>query len=168
MRLFFALWPDDAVRRQLSEAARTLEPAARARLVRSQNFHVTLAFVGEVPDSKLAVLQQIGAALRSAAFEVTCDSLEYWPRSAAVVTAAREMPLPLLDLRDTLCRAAELPREAFRAHVTLARKVAQAPVLPAMSPIRWRATHFSLIRSQTGGSESAYTVVDTWPLLYER
>jgi hypothetical protein len=24
-----------------------------------------------------------------------------------------------------------------------------------------------LIRSETGGAESAYTVVDTWPLLYE-
>jgi 2'-5' RNA ligase len=60
-----------------------------------------------------------------------------------------------------------LPCERLRAHVTLARKVSQAPVLQAMSPIAWRATNFSLIRSDTGGAASAYTVVETWPLLDE-
>ena len=51
--------------------------------------------------------------------------------------------------------------------VTLARKVTQAPVLQAMSPVSWRAMNFSLIRSDTGGVESAYTVLDTWSLLDE-
>jgi hypothetical protein len=36
-----------------------------------------------------------------------------------------------------------------------------------MSPIVWQATNYSLIRSDTGGVESAYTVLDTWPLLDE-
>jgi len=37
----------------------------------------------------------------------------------------------------------------------------------AMSPVVWRATNFSLIRSDTDRVESAYTVVDTWSLLDE-
>jgi 2'-5' RNA ligase len=57
--------------------------------------------------------------------------------------------------------------QPLRAHVTLARKVTQAPVLQAMSPLYWNTRSFSLICSETGGTCSAYTVVDTWPLLDE-
>jgi 2'-5' RNA ligase len=79
----------------------------------------------------------------------------------------RKAPEALLELSARLHEAIGLPQLPLRAHVTLARKVTQAPVLPAMSPISWRATQFSLIRSQTGGAASAYTVLDTWSLLYE-
>jgi 2'-5' RNA ligase len=57
---------------------------------------------------------------------------------------------------------------SLRAHVTLARKVPQAPVLQVMSPFDWNARSFSLVRSDTGAAHSIYTVVDTWPLLDER
>jgi 2'-5' RNA ligase len=83
------------------------------------------------------------------------------------VAAARAAPLGLLDLWAKLNDAIGLPRKRLRAHVTLARKVTQAPVPQAMSPIEWQATDFSLIRSDTGGIESAYTVLDTWSLLDE-
>ena len=53
------------------------------------------------------------------------------------------------------------------AHVTLARKVVQASVLQAMSPLLWCAHSFSLVRSEMSGAHSVYTVVDTWQLLDE-
>ena len=167
MRLFFAIWPDDDVARQLRHTARHLKLESPSRRVDPKNYHVTLAFVGEVPAAKLAVLQQIGGSLRMARFSFKCESLEFWRESKVVVAAAGAAPAGLLDLREKLHDALGLPRERLRAHVTLARKVAQAPVLQAMSPILWRATSFSLIRSDTGGVESAYTVLDTWPLLDE-
>jgi len=55
----------------------------------------------------------------------------------------------------------------FRAHVTLARKVTQAPVLKAMPPFGWSAHSFNLVRSDTRGTHPVYTVMDTWPLLDE-
>ena len=61
----------------------------------------------------------------------------------------------------------ERPPLPLRAHVTLARKVAQAPVLQALSPIPWNVRSFSLVSSDTSAAHSVYTVVDTWPLLYE-
>jgi RNA 2',3'-cyclic 3'-phosphodiesterase len=167
VRLFFALWPDGQVVRQLEATANLLTLDAVGRLVPAGNLHLTLAFIGEVSDHKLAVLQQIGHSLRAPRFTAICECLEYWPQPRAVVAAVRNAPEALLELSARLHQAADLPQMPLRAHVTLARKVAQAPVLPAMSPIFWRATEFSLIRSQTGGTESAYTVVGTWPLLYE-
>ena len=165
MRLFFALWPDADVTRQLTQVARQLKLQARSRRVDPKNYHVTLAFVGEVAATKLAVLQQIGRSLRARRFTFTCDSVEFWRESKVVVAAAHAAPPGLLDLSTQLNDAIGLPPERLRAHVTLARKVTQAPVPQAMSPVVWRATNFSLIRSDTGGVESAYTVVDTWSLL---
>jgi RNA 2',3'-cyclic 3'-phosphodiesterase len=167
MRLFFALWPDEETTRQLARVASGLNLESRSRLVAPKNYHVTLAFVGEVADSKLAVLQQIGRSLRVSRFTFACDVIEFWRRSQVMVAAAQESAPGLIDLSTRLNAAIGLPREPLQAHVTLARKVTQAPVPQAMSPIAWCATNFSLIRSDTGGAESAYTVVDTWSLLDE-
>jgi 2'-5' RNA ligase len=166
LRLFFALWPDDEVTRQLTQVARQLNLESRSRRIDPKNYHATLAFVGEVPAAKLAVLQQIGRSLRAPRFTFSCDSIEYWRESKVVVAAAHAAPPELLDLWTQLNEAIGLTG-ALRVHVTLARKVTQAPVLQAMSPVLWRATTFSLIRSDTGGVESAYTVLDTWSLLDE-
>jgi 2'-5' RNA ligase len=167
LRLFFALWPDPNVTRQLTQMARQLNLESRGRPVDPKNYHVTLAFVGDVPDARLAVLQQIGRSLCVSRFAFKCDSIEFWRDSQVVVAATRAAPPGLLDLWAKLNDAIGLPRERLRAHVTLARKVTQAPVPQAMSPVAWQATHFSLIRSDTGDIESAYTVLDTWSLLDE-
>jgi 2'-5' RNA ligase len=167
MRLFFALWPDEDVTRQLTEMACQLKLESGSRRLDPKNYHVTLAFVGEVPATKLAVLRQIGRSLRAPRFTFTCDSIEFWRESKVVVAAAHVAPLGLLDLAMQLNDAIGSPAERLRAHVTLARKVTQAPVQQAMLPVVWRATTFSLIRSDTGGVESAYTVLDTWSLLDE-
>ena len=167
MRLFFALWPDVDAATRLVRVAASLNLTSPGRLVDAKNYHVTLAFIGEVTASRLAVLQQIGGSLRAPRCAIALDSLEFWPQSRVVAAAAQETPPGLLSLWTQLHEATGLPRAQLRAHVTLARKVAQPPVVQAMSPILWRATRFSLVRSETGGAESAYTVVDTWPLLDE-
>jgi len=121
--------------------------------------------VGEVSSPKLAVLQQFGRSVRAPQFAFECDAIEFWREPQVVVAAVRAAPPGLLELWTNLNAAIGLPRERLRAHVTLARKVVQAPVQQALSPVMWRATNFSLIRSDTGGVESAYTVLDTWSLL---
>ncbi len=167
MRLFFALLPGDDVTQQFSRIACRLSLESGSRRVDPKNYHVTLAFVGEVAALRLAVLQQIGQSLRAPRFAFACDSLEYWQKSQVVVAASRVAPPALHDFWIRLNDAIGLPRERLRAHVTLARKVAQAPVLQAMSSIVWQANSFSLIRSDSDGVESAYTVLDTWSLLDE-
>src|SRR4029077_3741393 len=124
--LFFALWPDPNVTRQLAQMARRLNLESRSRPVDPKNYHVTLAFVGEVPDARLAVLQQIGDSLRASRFTLKCDAIEFWRDSRVVVAAAGAAPPRLLDLWEKLNNAIGLRPERLRAHVTLARKVAQA------------------------------------------
>jgi len=167
LRLFFALWPDVDAATRLARVAASLELTSPGRLVDAKNYHVTLAFIGEVAESRLAVLRQVGASLHAPRCTVALDSLEFWPESRVVVTVAPEIPPGLLGLWTQLHEATGLPEVRLRAHVTLARKMVQAPVLQVMSTVFWQATRFSLVRSEMGGAESAYTVLDTWPLLDE-
>ncbi|HWY96175.1 MAG TPA: RNA 2',3'-cyclic phosphodiesterase [Steroidobacteraceae bacterium] len=176
MRLFFALWPDVDTQAQIANAAAALRLAGDAQRVPRENYHVTLAFVGEVAASRLAVLQQIGRGQRAAGCTITFNAYDYWPRPQVAVAIARESPAALSLLwtqlhRDLALHQAALnvmcSRSPLRTHITLARKVAQAPVLQAMSPFHWNVRSFSLIRSDTSGARSVYTVVDTWQLLYE-
>ena len=166
MRLFFALLPDADASAQLANVAEKLTLESPGRLVKPDNYHVTLAFLGEVPNLQLAKWLQIGQTLRAPRCTIAFDALEYWPGPQVVAMIAQESAAAL-ELWRQLRDAADLPRLPLRAHVTLARKVAQAPVLQAMSVITWHANSVSLVRSETGGAESAYTVVDTWPLLYK-
>lgn len=167
MRLFFALWPGVRTRALLTRAAAAVHVTDDARRVPPENYHLTLAFVGEVDD--IGAIQRFGREFRGEACTFVLDRLEHWAQPQLLVATVRAIPPALMELTarlhcDAALRAARVP---WRAHVTIARKVAQAPVLQAMSAIRWRAFSFSLVRSDTGSVRSVYTVVGRWPLLYE-
>jgi 2'-5' RNA ligase len=170
LRLFFAVTPDPVVREQIAAVSRSLSLEAGVRRVPRENYHMTLAFVGDVAVSQLPILLKAGAAQKERAFSVTVDACEYWPKPGAIVAAARFVPAELHRLwrqlhQDLAGYAWALESERLRPHVTLARKVSQPPVLQAMSAVDWRVRDFCLMRSDTSGIRAAYTVVDTWSLL---
>jgi 2'-5' RNA ligase len=116
---------------------------------------------------------KVGAAQQERAFSVTFDAYKYWPKPGVIVAAARLVPAELHRLwrqlhHDLAGHACLLEPEQLCPHVTLARKVSQPPVLQAMSAFDWRVRDFCLMRSDTSGIQSAYTVVDTWSLLDNR
>lgn len=172
LRLFFAVKPDPTARDALEDAARSLSLGPEATLVPRNNYHVTLAFIGEVAASQLSIVHGIGAAQVAPPMAFKFDAFEYWPKPEVVVAAVRTIPDGLQALWGQLHRDLAVHRWALdpkraRPHVTLARKVLQTPVLQGMSPLNWVAHEFCLMRSELGGPQPAYTVVDTWPLLYD-
>ena len=63
MRLFVALDLPDQVRHAIAELIAKLQPKSRAaRWIKPENLHITLKFIGHVPDEKLSPIQ---AALSS-------------------------------------------------------------------------------------------------------
>jgi 2'-5' RNA ligase len=138
--------------------------------VAHSNYHVTLAFVGDVPGAQVPILRAIGGAQRIRRFALRFDAYEYWPKPEVIVAAAREVPEEMQRIWQQLHHELAAHRWALaakrlRPHVTLARKLSQAPVLQAMPAFDWPVREFCLMRSDTSGAESAYTVIDTWPLL---
>jgi RNA 2',3'-cyclic 3'-phosphodiesterase len=170
LRLFFAIVPDPAARERIAAASQPLPMERGARRVPRENYHMTLAFVGDIAASQLPLMLKVGASQKERAFSVTFDAYEYWPKPGVMVASAHLIPDGLQRLwRQLHHELAEhgraLESERLRPHVTLARKVSQPPVLQAMSAVDWRVRDFCLMRSDTSGIRSAYTVVDTWPLL---
>jgi 2'-5' RNA ligase len=85
-RLFFALWPDEACRAQLGEAAATaLSVGGSGRAVPAQDWHVTLCFLGEVTAPVAAELAAAAGRVRAAPFTLHFDRLRYWAHSRVTV-----------------------------------------------------------------------------------
>jgi 2'-5' RNA ligase len=172
VRLFFAAVPDAATRARIGAAADALELQPSSRRVPGDNYHATIAFVGALPMPMTPIVREIGSARRSQPFSLHFDAYDYWPTPGVVVALARAVPAPLAALWQDLHEALgehgfARDRESLRPHVTLARKVSQAPVAQEMSAFDWTVTEFVLMRSDRSDSQSAYTVVDTWQLLYD-
>ena len=73
MRLFFALWPEpDTQRRWHEELASYVKPLG-GRRVPAENLHLTLAFLGEVPGTR------INALLRRCYVGQTAQAMEWGP-----------------------------------------------------------------------------------------
>jgi RNA 2',3'-cyclic 3'-phosphodiesterase len=179
-RLFFALWPDEAMRQAMAQAVRTAAQASGGRPVPAANLHVTLAFLGSVPEGRLpelTVAARGAAATLASAFSDTdaaasslglvFDRLEHW-RAAQLLCALPAEPLaPVAGLARKLQEALVAHGFApdlkpFRPHVTVARKVARA--VGGMHPVVWRFTELALIESRTLPDGALYGVVDSYGL----
>jgi 2'-5' RNA ligase len=169
MRLFFAAFPDDEARRSLLASVRDIAWQS-ASLHPAEKYHITVLFLGEVPDRSVRDVREVGEAQRVPCITLRFGRWESWPASRAVVAAATECPESLMRLRQGLAlgladRGIAFDDKPLRPHITVARKLAQAPVLPELSEFRCTLRAFSLVSSVTAPAGSLYTVVDTWPLL---
>lgn len=166
-RLFFALWPEDDVRAAVAAVADELR-LDTGRKVPAANYHVTLAFLGEVDHTAAATAQAIGAAIHGSSFTMTLNTFGWWRKPAVAWIAPADPPASLVDLAQTLgnaLRAAGLPVEtkAYRPHLTLARKVTARPALEHDFEVRWPIGALHLIESRAGASGVRYEPVAHWP-----
>lgn len=58
IRVFFAIFPNKLVQKQLAHQAEILESTYGGRKVRTQNFHLTLLFLGDISTHRIEALQQ--------------------------------------------------------------------------------------------------------------
>ncbi len=180
-RVFFALWPDAALRLRLDEAAGRLHEVYGGRRIRPEKLHLTLLFVGAVPRGRLDELQAAAAAVRAPAFRAGFDQVECWRRNRIVFLGASQPPPQLYDLVADLERQVDLAgigfdRRPYKAHITLLRNAdcrRGAPADPQRTaarknpapPIVWAARDFVLVESGIDDAGARYRVLARWPLL---
>ncbi len=142
------------------------------RPVPAENLHLTLQFLGELPEPVIADLDLAFGGIRAPGFEVALAGLDAFgglkPRSVHIGTA----PSPaLMHLQAKVASAArsagvEIESRRFVPHVTLARlrpgevdrpRLGQALALRGgYAAPRFRAADFRLYRSWLGGGGSSY------------
>jgi 2'-5' RNA ligase len=164
MRLFFALWPPHLAREQLAAIARTCAGQFGGQPTREDTIHLTLSFLGEVPEAHLPLLVQRARQVRQAPFDVSIDCLGYWARNRLLWAGCKSPAPELLFLNENLQKAlGELAPAGdphrFAPHLTLVRKL---PVhravrqIPEIETIRWRCSGFALVLSRLGATGSHY------------
>jgi 2'-5' RNA ligase len=166
-RLFFALWPTDALRAALEPGIRALQPDGAGRPQRPDQWHLTLEFLGPVPAARLADARVAADAVHAPCCEILLDAVEFWRRPEVLCLVARETPPALVDLVDQLRRALagrgfQVESRPFRAHLTLARKVHQPVDTAPFAPLHWPVESFALVESVTDRAGSVYTALAHW------
>ena len=167
-RLFFALWPDDAVRSALARSMRDLL-GKRIRLVPEANLHITLAFVGPASAQLRDCLAEAAAGIRGAPFELTLDHVGHWPRPRILWLGPTHTPPALWSLVEGVNRtfdACGLARERrpWQAHMTLARRISRPPPRTGFEPVAWSIGDFCLVESVSDAQGARYRRLLSWPL----
>lgn len=177
-RLFVAFAVPGGVRDALDGAVAPLrERHDELRWARPASWHVTLAFLGELPVG--ARIRAVGALHRATRNAPSCPvtlSGRLGRFGHRVLWAAVDSPDAALDTLVTRIRrelaSARLPVDdrPFRPHLTLARghrglslpgaRIVTAPGLPCT----WPVSVVALMASSSGGRRNGYRTVATWPL----
>ncbi|WP_409260977.1 RNA 2',3'-cyclic phosphodiesterase [Pseudomonas putida] len=166
-RLFFALPVSDAQRRAISQWRRGLGLRS-GKPVPSENFHLTLLFLGDVDAAQVpAVCAAVDNLARPGApLRLLLDQLKTWPRANVLVLEPQETPAALRQLVYGLQQALlplgfEVQAREYRPHLTLSRDFhGQAPEAAVAPDFHFSARHFTLYESRKG----RYWPLAQWPL----
>ncbi|MER8183101.1 RNA 2',3'-cyclic phosphodiesterase [Kitasatospora sp. NPDC094015] len=191
MRLFVAVNPPVAALQELVDAAAPLHElpgADRLRWSEVAGWHLTLAFLGEVPAAEVSrlepllarVAQEHGAHRLRLAGGGTFGDRVLWAGVAGEVWALRRLAEGVRAVLPEL--GIESDQHGFHPHLTLARAGsahgqrraerrsavgdlhAMAGALEEFRGAEWEAAELHLMLSETGFGPSRYRSLSSWPL----
>lgn len=169
MRAFFALPLAEGTAIDL-ERWRDSKLPVFSRPVPRSNYHLTLAFLGEISERQCRDIQALAESIRVPVFELRIDTTGYWPKQRIYYVAPSEVPDPLLELVNELSACAKrlsirTNKRKYLPHLTLARRCDRPPPAALMAPdIRICCETFVLFESVGGRSGVRYDEVDRWDL----
>ena len=171
-RLFFALWPDPIVRRQLGQCQEAMLAHARGRALPVEKLHITLNFLGSVDVSMRNQVIASAARISGTPVEFALDRFVYRKRQRMIWLGASVTPDELLELVDRLREAMgglgiEQETRPFLAHTTMMRNVKKcaAELSEQTCDCRWRVQDFVLVRSNTLPEGAEYDVLHRFALV---
>jgi len=169
-RLFYALWPDNTVRKQLTALKSNIEqkfqPFSLAWPMLAGNFHITLAFLGNIPSEKTDCLLSATDKITFKPFDFILNHLGVFNKNKVLWLGMDTEPADLIILVSQLENVAlhcGLPMEKrpFKPHLTLFRKVKDIPDIE-VQPIYWKARDFCLVSSVSSLAGVKYEIVKRW------
>jgi len=165
LRLFFALWPDDATRAGLAAWGAAMHAACGGRRIPAEKLHVTLAFLGATPPERFDGLAAAASRVEVPCFELVLEQPGYWKQNRIAWAGAQTIPLALGALVDKLrlelaAGGVAFDVKPFVPHVTLVRDGKRPGEVPELAPVRWPVSSFALVESRGG----AYQPLNRWSL----
>lgn len=171
-RVFFALWPSPALASELVGLATVAAERYGGRSSRADTIHLTLAFLGEVPEAALPTLCALASEIKASPFQLVIDQLGYWPHNQLLWAGCSTTPALLQDMVVTLQNsliatgfAPDRAGRAFTPHLTLLRKVPRISQpgsddsLPKITLLPWLCSRWVLVRSYSNAQGPNYRVI---------
>jgi len=171
VRVFFALWPQADIQRQLHAVAKQYQDKCNARVMRKNTLHMTLQFIGNINHSELPKL--ITAADKAAAtpsFSLELNTLSFWKHNhigyATLSTSEPALEMLAATLQHALADEGFIAHNTtFSPHVTLLRNVENILVAQSFTPVTWQVNSFVLVASLTVNQRSQYRILREWPFV---
>lgn len=176
-RVFFALWPSHEVAVALAGMANAATVRYGGRATRVDTIHLTLAFIGDVPEASLPLLRAIADTIEASPFALSIDRLGFWSHNHLLWAGCGDVPAGLAALVGELQQRlgvagfrVDRAERRFTPHITLVRKISatRAPgsnnLLPNIDPLPWPCSRWVLVRSQLTEAGSSYQVIAEFPL----
>ena len=169
LRLFFALWPPRRTAELLADWAAEAQRVTHGRTARAEAIHLTLAFLGEVAQERVAAAIRAARRVRGEPHALPIEEARLWTHHRIVWVGPTETPVALRSIAELLRRelAGEgfsLEHRPFAAHITLVRKARSEGRLPPLPAVDWPVGEFSLVRSTLSPRGSSYEIVERTPL----
>lgn len=160
-RLFFALWPDDRQRDRLRDVINSVAKTVEGKPVDRRNWHVTLSFIGDFEEHRIAELQEMAGRIQVEPFRLVLDRMEFWPRPKIACIAAASVPTELQNLVAALNAVVQdvgvMPEaRTFRPHITVVRgaRTFATERLTQRTVTEW--SRFELMESVSGPGGVSY------------
>ena len=170
MRLFFGIFPPKATQQALSVAQEKVKGYKGWKTSKTEQLHITLLFLGEMPADSLPQLKKLGRKISSdvAPFLVQLGGTGYFPAAGAprvwFVKANGEGLGPLAAAFQQALPEVEV-KEKFHPHLTLARKKSPAPrVAPLTLNLSFEAKEVCLVESTLDPKGSQYRIIERFSL----
>lgn len=170
VRVFFALWPNEAERAALAAWQTPLRERCGGRAMRADTLHATLVFLGSVAEHRLEALKLAAQEVAGAGFELRLDRAHYWGHNHIAFAAPSVIPAPLSalvhDLEQRLrAHRFRFEQRAYKPHITLLRHAKWSDAsLPDMETVVWQMRDFVLVSSQRDEQGAHYEVLARFPL----
>ena len=138
--------------------------------VPAANFHITLAFLGQVKPQLLDPLLEQLNQLNNRPFQLTVDQFNVWQRPSIAWLGFSSPVCQLDQIQLSVSRCArnaaiQLTERKYIPHITLARKCKNLTARPLIAPyFRFNVEQFCLFESVSTASGVQYPIRHQWPL----
>jgi len=151
-RCFVAIFPDPVTSEELDALAISAQKDhAGSRRVQRDQLHLTLAFIGQLEETRADQVARMLDAMPADPFFWTLDRVGGFQRAGVLWAGGKDEPR-LNALARTVrvgldAKAVHYDRKPFSAHVTLLRNITNVPSFSLDTPILWHVTRPYLVVS---------------------
>ena len=91
-RLFLAAWPNADVRAQLASLVEQCAACGQGRAIPAENLHLTLAFLGDLPQERIGEIEELAERLEPAPVQMSLDRFGHFSHHKHTMCCMPDVP----------------------------------------------------------------------------